>query len=169
MTNTLSTPDLCDAYPDRVRVLEPVLANFGGRTRFAGTVVTVRCFEDNSLVKDQCAQPGRGRVLVVDGGGSRRRALMGDQVAAAAVANGWAGAIIFGCIRDVDAIAGLDLGVRALASVPVKTEKRGLGELDVPVSFAGTIFNPGDWVCADHDGIIVADRELSLDDASAGT
>ena len=163
MTQPPSTPDLCDAHPDRVRVLEPMLANFGGHTRFAGTAVTVRCFEDNSLVKDQCAQPGRGRVLVVDGGGSRRRALMGDQVAAAAVANGWAGAIIHGCIRDIDAIAELELGVRALASVPVKTDKRGVGELDVPVSFAGVIFNPGDWVCADHDGIIVADRELSLD------
>ncbi|HEY3700028.1 MAG TPA: ribonuclease E activity regulator RraA, partial [Spongiibacteraceae bacterium] len=110
---TISTPDLCDQFPE-VRVLTPMLRNYGGKSAFGGEIVTVKCFEDNSLVKEQLALPGGGKVLVVDGGGSLRRALLGDQIAASAVKNGWSGVLIYGCVRDVDAIAALDLGVQAL-------------------------------------------------------
>ena len=155
-----STPELCDAHPGQVRVLVPLLRNFGGRSRFCGSVVTVKCFEDNSLVKAQAALPGEGRVLVVDGGGSLRKALLGDQIAAAAASNRWAGFIIHGAIRDVDVIAATPLGVQALGVIPLKTEKRGLGDLNVPVEFAGTTIRPGDYVYADNNGVIVAEREL---------
>lgn len=156
------TPDLCDRYPDLVRVLEPMLSNYGGREAFGGEVVTVKCFEDNSLVKEHLGKPGRGKVLVVDGGGSLRRALVGDMIGASAVKNGWEGVIVYGCIRDVSAISELDLGVQALATVPVKTEKRGIGDLNVPVAFGGVTFNPGDYVYADSNGVVVSSEALDL-------
>jgi regulator of ribonuclease activity A len=156
----ISTPDLCDAYPEQVRVLTPMLRNFGGRQAFSGQIVTVKCFEDNSLVKDQAAQPGTGKVLVVDGGGSLRKALLGDMIAASAVKNGWEGLIIYGCVRDVDAIAALPLGVQALAAIPLKTEKRGIGDLNVPVTFGGITFVPGEYIYADNNGVIVAAQPL---------
>ena len=155
-----STPDLCDDTPDLVRVLEPMMVNFGGRESFGGEIVTVKCHEDNSLVKENAGKPGHGKVMVVDGGGSLRRALLGDMIAENAVANGWEGLIIYGCIRDVDAIAGLELGVQALASIPLKTDKRGIGDLNVPVTFGGVIFTPGEYVYADNNGVIVS--KLSL-------
>ena len=160
MSDTISTPDLCDAYPEHVRVLEPMLANFGGIDAFAGLAVTVKCYEDNSIVKELAASAGEGRVMVVDGGGSMRRALLGDQVAAQAARNGWAGLVIFGCVRDVDALAEIELGIQAIGPVPVKTEKRGIGDRDVPVTFGGVTVNPGDWLYAYNNGVIVADREL---------
>ncbi|MEL7535825.1 MAG: ribonuclease E activity regulator RraA [Pseudomonadota bacterium] len=150
---TISTPDLCDAHPD-VDVLDLALASFGGLSAFAGEIVTIKCFEDNSLVKAQAGEPGNGRIMVVDGGGSTRRALLGDQIAANAVKNGWRGLIIWGAVRDVDALAELALGVKALQPVPVKTDKRGLGDLNVPVTFGGVRFEPGDWVAADANGVI---------------
>ena len=155
-----TTPDLCDAHGDIVRVAAPLFRSFGGRDFFAGRLSTLRCFEDNSKVREQLATPGDGRILVVDGGGSKRRALLGDQLAALAVKNGWAGLVINGCIRDVQAIAGMDLGVQALGSHPMKTDKRGLGDLDVVIEFAGVRFVPGEWGYADANGIIVADRDL---------
>lgn len=157
---TFSTPDLCDANPDEVRVVEPMFINYGGRMAFGGQIVTVKCFEDNSLVKESAGQPGHGRVLVVDGGGSLRRALLGDLIAETAMKNGWAGFIIYGSIRDVDDIAGFDFGVQALASIPLKTERRGIGDLDVPVTFGGVTFNPGEYVYADNNGIIVSAKAL---------
>ena len=156
----ISTPDLCDAHESDVLVLDPVFVNYGGREAFGGEVVTVKCFEDNSLVKEQLAMPGNGRVLVVDGGGSMRRALMGDMIAESAVKNGWGGVVIYGAIRDVDAIASLDLGVQALGVIPLKTEKRGIGDLNVPVRFAGVDINPGDYLYADNNGIIVSADSL---------
>ncbi len=156
------TPDLCDRYPDLIRVLEPMLSNYGGREAFGGEVVTVKCFEDNSLVKEHLGKPGRGKVLVVDGGGSLRRALVGDMIGASAVKNGWEGVIVYGCIRDVSAISELDLGVQALATVPVKTDKRGIGDLNVPVAFGGVTFNPGDYVYADSNGVVVSSEALDL-------
>ena len=161
MSDRISTPDLCDAHPDRVRVLEPMLANFGGIDAFGGPVATVKCHEDNSVVKEWVASPGEGRVLVIDGGGSMRRALMGDEVAAQAAANGWAGSIIFGCVRDVEELALIELGIQALGAVPVKTRKRGIGERDLPVTFGGVTFYPGDWVYADNNGVIAADGALA--------
>ena len=158
--NSISTPDLCDAYPDAVSVLEPMMINFGGRASFGGEIVTIKCHEDNSLVKEQAALPGQGRVMVVDGGGSLRRALLGDMIAANAVDNGWAGFVIYGCVRDVDALAELDLGVQALASIPLKTDKRGIGDLNVPVTLGGVTFVPGHYLYADNNGVLVAPRDL---------
>lgn len=155
------TPDLCDAYPD-VAVVEPVFANFGGRDSFGGQIVTVKCFEDNSVVKAQVEQPGKGKVMVVDGGGSLRRAMLGDMLAARAADNGWEGIIIYGCVRDVDVLADINLGVQALGSHPMKTEKRNIGDLNVEVTFGGVTFRPGEYVYADNNGIIVATHELKM-------
>ncbi len=158
---TVSTPDLSDAHPD-IDVLDPILRNFGGRQQFFGQIITIKCHEDNSLIKAQAGTPGEGRIMVVDGGGSVRRALLGDMIAENALKNGWAGLIIWGAIRDVDAIGALDLGVQALGTIPVKTEKRGIGDLNVPIEFGGVHFAPGDWVYADNNGVLRSDRELVL-------
>jgi len=160
VTPAFTTPDLCDAHPDRIEVAEPLFRSYGGRSVFAGRIVTVACFEDNSKVKELASRPGEGQVMVVDGGGSMRRALLGDQVAAAAAANGWSGLLIHGCVRDVDALGRLALGVQALGAHPLKTDKRGLGDIDVPVRFAGVRFVPGHWLYADLNGVIVADGDL---------
>ncbi|MBS7458412.1 ribonuclease E activity regulator RraA [Coralloluteibacterium stylophorae] len=154
-------PDLCDAHADAVRVMDPVFRDFGGRRAFHGRAVTVACFEDNSRIRDLVARPGLGRVLAVDGAGSLRRALLGDQLAQQALANGWSGLVIHGCVRDVEVLATLDLGVRALAAHPMKTEKKGLGEVDVPLAFAGVHIAPGEWIYADANGIAVAAAELA--------
>lgn len=157
---TICTPDLCDAFADDVRVLQPLLKNFGGIHAFGGPISTVKCHEDNSLVKTALDEPGHGRVLVVDGGGSLRRALLGDLLAQKAVSNGWAGVIVYGCIRDVDVIATLALGVQAIAANPQKTDKRNEGQRDVRVSFGGVDFMPGEFVYADNNGVIVAAKPL---------
>ncbi|WP_228141655.1 ribonuclease E activity regulator RraA [Marinobacter sp. X15-166B] len=154
------TPDLCDQFPDVV-VVEPGFRNYGGVSAFGGEVVTVKCFEDNSVVRAQVGLPGKGRVLVVDGGGSRRAALLGDMLAAQAASNGWAGLIINGCIRDVDVIGQTQLGVQALGTHPRRTEKRNQGDLDVPVTFGGVTFRPGQFVYADNNGIILSERPLT--------
>ena len=155
-----STPDLCDQYPHLVRVVEPIFSNYGGRERFWGPIVTVKCFEDNSKVKPLLGTPGLGRVLVVDAGGSMRRACLGDVLAEQGVANGWSGILMYGCIRDVDDIMALDIGVQALGVHPMKTDKKDIGEIDVAVTFAGVTFNPGDYCYADNNGIIVSSQPL---------
>ena len=155
------TPDLCDEFPD-VQVVAPGFRNFGGIRAFGGEIVTVKCFEDNSLVKDQLDVDGAGKVLVVDGGGSLRRALLGDMLAEKAARNGWEGLVIYGCVRDVDVLAQTELGVQALASHPMKTDKRGIGDLNVPVTFCGVTFRPGEYVYADNNGIIVSPEPLSI-------
>lgn len=155
------TPDLCDAYPD-VDVVEPIFSNFGGHDSFGGEIVTVKCHEDNSIVKEQVDNDGTGKVMVVDGGGSFRRALLGDMLAEKAAKNGWEGIIVYGCVRDVDVLAQTPLGIQALASHPMKTDKRGIGDLNVVVSFAGVTFRPGDYVYADNNGIIVSPKALRV-------
>lgn len=155
-----TTPDLCDAFPDDVHVAEPLFTSFGGRDAFGGEIVTVKCFEDNSKVKALVEQNGSGKVIVVDGGGSLRHALLGDMLAEKAAKNGWQGLIINGCIRDVDIIRQTPLGVHALRTHPLKTDKRGLGDIDVPVRFAGVTFAPGHFVYADNNGIVVSARAL---------
>ncbi|WP_447556206.1 ribonuclease E activity regulator RraA [Vreelandella sp. EE22] len=160
-TQTVVTPDLCDANPE-VCVLEPMFANIGGVENFYGQVRTVKCFEDNSKVKEAVAEPGEGAVLVVDAGGSHRCAMLGDMLAEQAAKNGWAGVIMYGCVRDVDILATLPLGVQALGSHPRKSEKHGAGQRDIPVTFAGTTIRPGQWLYADNNGIIVSDHALSL-------
>jgi len=154
------TCDLCDENPLDVRVCEPMFMNFGGVNAFGGEIVTVKCHEDNSRVKELLAMPGNGRVLVVDGGGSMRCALMGDLIGECAVKHGWSGVIIYGCVRDVDALAELNLGIQALASIPLKSVRKGIGETDVPVTFAGVTFMPGDYVYADNNGVIVSTKAL---------
>ena len=167
MTN-ISTPDLCDNYfsdtdQPQLRVLDGIFNNYGGRDNFFGEVVTIKCHEDNSLVKQQAGTPGNSRVMVVDGGGSLRRALLGDMIAENAEKNGWAGFVIYGCIRDVDEIGALkNLGVKALNTVPIKTDKRGIGDLGVDLTFAGQTIKNGDWIYADNNGIVVAESELDL-------
>ena len=161
MTTTKGTADLCDEHGDELQVCEPIFQMFGGRRAFAGPVSTVRCFEDNTRVKEAVDGPGEGHVLVVDGGGSRRRALFGDKLGSAAVKNGWAGVIIYGCIRDSGELGQMNLGLRALGTMPLRSEKRGEGERDIPVRFAGVTFRPGDFVYADEDGVIVAHRSLA--------
>ncbi|WKD48482.1 ribonuclease E activity regulator RraA [Microbulbifer spongiae] len=157
---SVSTPDLCDAHSQDVQVVEPFFINYGGRERFGGQIVTVKCFEDNSLVRELVAEPGRGKVLVVDAGGSMRCACLGDRLAEQAVGNAWEGIVVFGCIRDVDEISALDLGVQALGSHPMKTEKKGVGEREITVAFGGVTFYPGHYLYADNNGIIVATKPL---------
>jgi len=157
--SSLVTGDLCDAHKadsdGSFRVLPPVFRDYGQRIRFAGTVCTVQCFEDNSFVKAALEAPGQGRVLVVDGGASLRRALVGGNIAAAAARNGWAGVVIDGCVRDSAELARCDLGIRALALVPMPTERRNAGQRDVPLQIRGVRVQPGDWLVADEDGIVV--------------
>jgi regulator of ribonuclease activity A len=160
---THSLPDICDQYIDDIAVFEPVFRDYGGKHRFCGEMVTIKCFEDNSLLTEAVRQPGHGRVIVVDGGGSLRRALLGDLLAAAAVASGWQGLVINGCVRDVEILATLDLGVKALAACPVRTDKRGEGQRDVPLRFAGVLMEPGHYLYADANGVIVAKQKLAID------
>ncbi|AMB80595.1 MULTISPECIES: ribonuclease E activity regulator RraA [Pseudomonas] len=162
--NHYITPDLCDAYPESVQVLEPMFSNFGGRDSFGGEIVTIKCFEDNSRVKEQAELNGKGKVLVVDGGGSLRHALLGDMIAEKASKNGWEGLVIYGCIRDVDVLAQTDLGVQALASHPLKSVRRGLGDVNVPVTFAGVTFRPGEFIYADNNGVIISPVALKMPD-----
>ena len=166
-----STCDLCDAHKgglptaasDRFRVLPPVFRSFGGRSAFSGPVVTVKCYEDNSLVKAAVESEGTvatpsgrvGQVLVVDGGGSLRRALLGGNLGAAAARNGWAGLVIDGAVRDVAELAACAVGIRALAPFPLPTDRRGEGQRDLPVQLQGVWVRPGDWLYADADGIVV--------------
>ncbi len=157
-----STCDLCDANAGEpsLRVLPPVFRAYGARQHFCGPVATVKCFEDNSLVRATLEQAGQGRVLVVDGGASLRRALMGGKLGALAVAQGWAGVLIDGCVRDVAELAVCDVGIRALGAVPMPPDKRNAGQTDVPVQVQGQWLRPGDWLYADADGVIVASRSL---------
>lgn len=168
MTTTFASCDLCDAHKNdssgSFRVLPPVFRDFGAVRQFGGPVVTVQCFEDNSLVKALLDSPGfeqtpNGRVpkvLVVDGGGSLRKALLGGNLGAAAVKNGWAGVVIDGCVRDVAELAVQPVGIRALASMPMPTEKRQTGQQGVAVQLQGVWVRPGDWLYADADGIVVS-------------
>jgi regulator of ribonuclease activity A len=161
MTTPKGTADFCDEHGDELQICEPAFHAYGGRPAYSGPISTVRCFEDNSRVKEAVDGPGEGRVLVVDGGGSRRRALFGDRLGSAAVRNGWAGVIIHGCIRDSAELGRMDLGIRALGTMPLRSEKRGEGERDIPVRFAGVTFRPGEHVYVDEDGVIVSRGPLS--------
>jgi len=158
-----SVPDICDDFPENISVLDPLFDDYGQKQKFCGEIITIKCFEDNSLVKDAVATEGRGRVIVVDGGGSLRRALLGDLLAAKAAENGWQGLLINGCVRDVEILETIDLGVKALNCHPVKTDKKGVGKLNVAVSFAGVCFKPGHYLYADKNGIVVAFNDLGVD------
>ncbi|MGR7026472.1 ribonuclease E activity regulator RraA [Geodermatophilus sp. URMC 62] len=156
MTPThLATTDVCDAHPE-AQVCDPVFRSFGGRPGFSGTIATLKVFEDNALVREAVQRPGEGRVLVVDGGGSLRCALLGGNLAVAAAENGWAGVVVNGAVRDADEIDAQPIGVRALATHP-RRSVRGLhsGQAGLPVLFAGVAFREGEWLCADRDGVVV--------------
>lgn len=155
----ISVADLCDAHEDEVEVCVAALRDYGGRRAFHGRIRTVRCHEDNSLVKAVLSEPGEGQVLVVDGDGSMHCALVGDVIAADAVNNGWAGVVVNGCVRDSAVLAGLDLGVKALGTNPKRSVKRGEGVVDTPVAFGGVVFVPGDRLYADADGVAVLPSE----------
>ena len=158
-----STADLCDRFISELQVAEPLFQRFGGKTSFAVAAATLKVFEDNSLVRQAFEGPGKGRVLVVDGGGSLRCALVGDMLATLAIDNGWAGAIINGPIRDSRIIGDMPMGIYALGTCPRKSEKRGAGERELPLQFAGISISSGDWIYADEEGIVVASRELPVD------
>lgn len=162
MSAALPTADLCDAFPDRVRVIEPLLRDWGGVRSFAGPVETLRVHDDNALVRKELETPGKGRVLVVDGGGSLRTALLGGRLAALAHENGWSGVVIYGCVRDTAELAATPVGVKALQAQPRKSAKVGTGDRGIPVTFGGVTLAPGDWVYADADGVVVTDSELRL-------
>ena len=160
----ISTCDLCDVHKadqsGDFRVLPPVFLSFGGGESFAGPISTVKCFEDNSSVKAAVETAGYGRVLVVDGGGSVRRALVGGNLAASAAQNGWAGIVVFGAVRDIAELRETPIGIRALALMPLPTEKRGEGQSDVMVQISGVWVRPGDWLYADADGIVISGHKL---------
>ncbi|MCD4484383.1 ribonuclease E activity regulator RraA [Chromobacterium vaccinii] len=158
---SLATTDLCDAFDAEIQVLDPIFQSFGGKVRFHGPIATLKLFEDNSLVRETLGEAGNGRVLVVDGGGSRRCALLGDQLGELAVKNGWAGLVIDGCVRDSAALSKLPLGVKALAAHPRKSVKLGSGQRDIAVRVGGCDLSPGQWLYADEDGVIVSARQLA--------
>lgn len=158
-TPKLATADVCDAVGDGAAFLAVDFKDYGGRLDFAGPAVTVRTLDDNSKVKELLATAGEGRVLVVDGGGSDRAALMGGNLAVNAAKNGWAGVVIYGRVRDRHELCREDVGIRAIGSCPRKTEKLGRGDVDVELAIGGVNIHPGDWIIADADGVVVT-REL---------
>lgn len=161
---TLSTPDLCDEYGDAVQVADPVFKHFGGIRQFGGEIVTVKCFEDNSKVGEMLRAPGQGRILVVDGGASARRSLLGDKLVTLALENNWRGIVIYGYIRDVEEIETMPVGVVALGTIPRKTEKRGVGQVNIPLQMAGLTIKPGHFIYVDGSGVIASEQSLLSDD-----
>lgn len=157
---SFSTADLHDANEGRVHVAHPGLHDFGGRRKFSGAIATLKVHEDNSLVREALSEPGLGRVLVIDGGASMRCALVGDKLAELGRASGWSGIVVSGCVRDAATLAGIDFGIRALGAHPARSAKKGLGERDVPVTFAGITFLPGAWLYVDEDGILLSPIKL---------
>jgi regulator of ribonuclease activity A len=158
-----NTSELCNTYAELVDVLDPVFCNYGGRSSFSGQVVTVKCFEDNGIIQQVVAEDGQGKVLVIDGGGSTRRALIDIKIAITAASNGWEGIICHGSVRDVDAIEEIDLGIQGLVSIPVGASGQAIGESEVAINFAGVSFFPDDHVYADNTGIILSPEPLDIE------
>ena len=159
---TFTTADLYDKHGDDLKVALPIFKDYGAKRIFHGPISTVKAYEDNSLVRTALGEPGEGRILIVDGDESLRCAMLGDMLAKLGMENGWSGIIVFGCIRDADVIATIDIGVKALNSNPRKSLKRGLGDRDIPVSFAGITFNVGEYIYADTDGVIVSEKKIGM-------
>lgn len=160
----IDTSELCDLYSDQVDVVEPIFSSFGGATSFFGKITTVKCFESNGLIAEVLEEEGEGRVLLVDGGGAVRRALIDAELAQLAVDNGWEGIIVYGAVRQLDILERLDIGIHALAPIPVGAENTDIGEVDTPVNFGGVTFFPEDYVYADLTGIILSQELLDLND-----
>jgi regulator of ribonuclease activity A len=157
---TFKTADLSDANEGRVQIVRPGLFNFGGKSRFCGQIVTVKTDGDNSRIRELIRSPGAGKVLVVDNGASTSCAMLGDMMAAALIENGWSGAVINGCIRDSVDIGGMELGVRALGTNPLRSVKQDRGEIDVEVEFLDARFTPGEFLYSDEDGILLSPSAL---------
>jgi regulator of ribonuclease activity A len=158
-----NTSELCNIYAELVDVLDPIFCNYGGRSSFSGQVVTVKCFEDNGIIQQVVAQDGQGKVLVIDGGGSTRRALIDLKIAITAANNGWEGIICHGSVRDVDAIEEIDFGIQGLVSIPVGASSQAIGESEIAINFAGVSFFPDDHIYADNTGIILSPEPLDVD------
>ena len=158
-----NTSELCNIYADLIDVLEPIFSNYGGRNSFGGKVVTVKCFENNGLIREILGQDGEGKVLVIDGGGSTRRALIDIEIAELAVENAWEGIVCYGSVRDVDLIEELDLGIQGLVSIPVGATDSDVGESDLAINFAGVTFLPDDHIYADNTGVILSPDPLDIE------
>ncbi|TPG98713.1 ribonuclease E activity regulator RraA [Haemophilus haemolyticus] len=161
----IDTSELCDLYAEQVDVVEPIFSSFGGVSNFYGKVTTVKCFESNGLIAEVLEENGEGRVLVIDGGGAVRRGLIDAELAQLAVDNGWEGIIVYGAVRQIQQLENLDIGIHALAPIPVSADESSDGESDVPVNFGGVTFFPEDYIYADLTGIILSQELLDLDDS----
>ncbi|PRM08312.1 Regulator of ribonuclease activity A [Haemophilus influenzae] len=160
----IDTSELCDLYAEQVDVVEPIFSSFGGVSHFYGKVTTVKCFESNGLIAEVLEENGEGRVLVIDGGGAVRRGLIDAELAQLAVDNGWEGIIVYGAVRQIQQLENLDIGIHALAPIPVSADESTAGESDVPVNFGGVTFFPEDYIYADLTGIILSQEPLDLED-----
>lgn len=158
-----NTSEMCDIYTDLIDVLEPVFSNYGGRCSFGGKVVTIKCFENNGLIAELVETDGTGKVLVIDGGGSTRRALINISIAEQAAKNNWEGIICFGSVRDVDALEDVDIGIQGLLSIPVGASASSIGESDLAINFAGVTFLPDDHIYADNTGVILSPDPLDIE------
>ena len=161
----IDTSELCDIYAEQVDVVEPLFSSFGGVSNFYGKVTTVKCFESNGLIAEVLEENGEGRVLVIDGGGAVRRGLIDAELAQLAVDNGWEGIIVYGAVRQIQQLENLDIGIHALAPIPVSADESSAGESDIPVNFGGVTFFPEDYIYADLTGIILSQEPLDLDDS----
>ena len=161
----IDTSELCDLYAEQVDVVEPIFSSFGGVSNFYGKVTTVKCFESSGLIAEVLEENGEGRVLVVDGGGAVRRGLIDAELAQLAVDNGWEGIVVYGAVRQIQQLENLDIGIHALAPIPVSADESTAGESDVPVNFGGVTFFPEDYIYADLTGIILSQEPLDLDDS----
>ncbi len=161
----IDTSELCDLYAEQVDVVEPIFSSFGGVSNFYGKVTTVKCFESNGLIAEVLEENGEGRVLVIDGGGAVRRSLIDAELAQLAVDNGWEGIIVYGAVRQIQQLENLDIGIHALAPIPVSADESSAGESDIPVNFGGVTFFPEDYIYADLTGIILSQEPLDLDDS----
>ena len=161
----IDTSELCDLYAEQVDVVEPIFSSFGGVNNFYGKVTTVKCFESNGLIAEVLEENGEGRVLVIDGGGAVRRGLIDAELAQLAVDNGWEGIIVYGAVRQIQQLENLDIGIHALAPIPVSADESSAGECDIPVNFGGVTFFPEDYIYADLTGIILSQEPLDLDDS----
>ena len=157
-----STSQLCDYFADSVDVVEPIFHDYGGKHSFCGIITTIKCFENIGLISDILSEQGNGRVLLIDAGGSKRRAVVDYNLASMAFENSWAGIVCFGAVRDVDLLSTIGIGIKAIASIPVLAENRKDGDIDLPVNFAGVTFLPDDYLYADSTGVIISPDELLI-------
>ena len=160
----IDTSELCDLYAEQVDVVEPIFSSFGGVSNFYGKVTTVKCFESSGLIAEVLEENGEGRVLVIDGGGAVRRGLIDAELAQLAVDNGWEGIVVYGAVRQIQKLENLDIGIHALAPIPVSADESSAGESDIPVNFGGVTFFPEDYIYADLTGIILSQEPLDLED-----